>query len=58
MLPGGIFPERLLLRMSRVRSRGALANFTGMGPKKPLKLKSNLDNNSKSPRLAGIAPVS
>jgi hypothetical protein len=44
--------------MSRVFSRGALANVTGIGPKRPLKLKTNVDKNSKSPKLAGIAPVS
>jgi hypothetical protein len=43
--------------MSRTCSIGASANLAGIGPKKLLKLKSNLVNVPKSPKLAGIAPV-
>jgi len=54
-LPVGTRPERELLRIFRVWSLGALANVTGIGPKKLLKLRSNRANVPTSPKLAGIA---
>lgn len=56
-LPKGTLPERVLFRMSRTSKTGISATFAGIEPNRELKLKSNLLNNIKSPKLAGMAPV-
>ena len=53
----GILPERVLFRISRILSKGASANLTRMEPKSLLKLKPNLVNMVRPPKLAGIALV-
>lgn len=56
-LPKGTLPDKVLFLTSRTSNFGELANFNGIDPKRLLKLKSNLVKFTKSPRLAGIAPV-
>lgn len=57
-IPVGTLPDRVLFRTSRTSSIGGLANFVGIEPKRRLSLRSNLFRNVKSPKLAGIAPLS
>jgi len=57
ILPEGTMPVRELFLTSRTSRMGGLTNVNGIELKKLLKLKSNLVNICKSPKLAGIAPV-